>query len=174
MLGRLASSSPATGECLGVCLPRAYLVNSLDNGRNSRETAWTKNGRYTGRTDLELTPEGITQVTATGSQLVGSGKLIDPARVARVWVSPRKRAQQTLSFLFSGSGRSSGIADKATLTEDIAEWDYGDYEGLVVGEIRARRKEKGLDREREWSIWRDGCEGGEYVDLCSAVLILNE
>lgn len=49
------------------------------------------------------------------------------------------------------------------LTEDIAEWDYGDYEGLVVREIRARRKEKGLDREREWNIWRDGCEGGEYI-----------
>jgi hypothetical protein len=32
-----------------------------------------------------------------------------------------------------------------------------------VREIRARRKEKGLDREREWNIWRDGCEGGEYI-----------
>ena len=50
-----------------------------------------------------------------------------------------------------------------TLTEDIAEWDYGDYEGLLTSEIRARRKERGLDQEREWDIWRDGCEGGECV-----------
>ncbi len=109
---------------------------------------------------------GIHQVTATATQLVGPSKLIDPARVSRVWVSPRKRAQQTSGLLFNGDGdRGSDIAEKVTLTEDIAEWDYGDYEGLVVGEIRARRKEKGLDREREWDIWRDGCEGGEYASL---------
>ncbi|KAI4158626.1 MAG: hypothetical protein LQ342_007278 [Letrouitia transgressa] len=127
------------------------------------ETEWTKNGRYTGTTDLELTPGGISQVRAVGTQLFGPGKLIDSARVVRVWVSPRKRAQQTYSLLFSGGDRDSDIADKVTFTEDIAEWDYGDYEGLLVHEIRARRKEKGLDQEREWNIWKDGCEGGEYV-----------
>jgi sedoheptulose-bisphosphatase len=86
--------------------------------------------------------------------------LIDPARIVRVWVSPRKRALQTFQHLFSSSNLS--IEDeRVILTEDITEWDYGDYEGLLEGQIRARRKEKGLDREREWSIWRDGCEGGE-------------
>ena len=101
----------------------------------SGETEWTKNGRYTGITDIELTPAGINQVTATGTQLVGPGKLIDPAMITRVWVSPRKRAQHTCQLIFSGA---DDMADKITLTEDIAEWDYGDYEGLVVGEIRAR------------------------------------
>ena len=100
---------------------------------------------------------------ATGAQLVGPGKLLDSTRVARVWVSPRKRAQQTFHLLFSGGDSGSDIADKVTLTEDMAEWDYGDYEGLLVHDIRTRRKEKGLDRDREWIIWRDGCEGGEYV-----------
>ena len=106
--------------------------------------------------------------------LVGPGKVIDSARVARVWVSPRKRAQQTFRLLFSGGDRSSNIANKVTLTEDIAEWDYGHYEGLVVREIRARRKEKGLDREREWNIWMDGCEGGEYVYPCCVGSVLIE
>ena len=55
------------------------------------------------------------------------------------------------------------VEEMMTLTNDIAEWDYGDHEGLVVNEIRALRKERGLDREREWNIWKDGCEGGEYV-----------
>lgn len=50
---------------------------------------------------------------------------------------------------------------KVTITEDIAEWDYGDYEGLLTKEIRARRKEKGLDKDKPWDIWVDGCEGGE-------------
>lgn len=85
-----------------------------------------------------------------------------------MWISPRKRAQQTFRLLFSGGDPGSSITDNVTLTEDIAEWDYGDYEGLVVREIRARRKEKGLDQEREWNIWRDGCEGGEYVKQNSA------
>ncbi|KAF3912489.1 hypothetical protein ABW20_dc0105840 [Dactylellina cionopaga] len=126
------------------------------------ETEWTINGRYTGKTDLKLTPWGLEQVTSTASQLVGNGSLIDPARVAHVWVSPRKRAQQTFDLLF-GSGNTVP-EEKVTVTEDIAEWDYGDYEGLLTGQIRKLRKEKGLDSEVLWDIWRDGCEGGEYED----------
>ena len=54
---------------------------------------------------------------------------------------------------------SNGV--KVEKTEEIAEWDYGDYEGKLIKEIRAMRKERGLDKEMEWDIWRDGCEGGE-------------
>lgn len=44
----------------------------------------------------------------------------------------------------------------------MAEWHYGDYEGLKTQEIRKLRKERGLDDgEAEWDIWWDGCEGGE-------------
>lgn len=50
---------------------------------------------------------------------------------------------------------------RVTTTEELAEWDYGDYEGLLTGEIRARRKNQGLDKEKAWDIWRDGCQGGE-------------
>lgn len=47
---------------------------------------------------------------------------------------------------------------KVQITEDIREWDYGDYEGLTSAQIRAQRKEQGLGG---WDIWRDGCPGGE-------------
>lgn len=130
------------------------------------ETEWAKIGRYTGITDLELTPFGVEQVAGTAALLVGHKKLIDPARVCHIWVSPRKRAQQTFRCLFGSDDSStcgSVCDDKVTITEDIAEWDYGDYEGMLEGEIRQKRKDAGLDGEREWSIWRDGCEGGEYV-----------
>ena len=124
------------------------------------------------------------QVQNTVSQFVGPGKLLDIDRIARMWVSPRQRAQLTYRLLFlEGIGydfikdRNGGDTDDSstgvdiydkvvgmtTFTEDIAEWDYGDYEGLVVNEIRALRKERGLDQDREWDIWKDGCEGGEYV-----------
>ena len=31
--------------------------------------------------------------------------------------------------------------------------------------IRELRKSHGLDQDREWDIWRDGCEDGEYVPI---------
>ena len=98
----------------------------------------------------------------TGEVLLGSGKLIDPSRLTHVYVSPRKRAQTTLDILLGDVERGALMkSGKVTVTEDIAEWDYGDYEGLLTKEIRARRKEKGLDKEKPWDIWVDGCEGGE-------------
>lgn len=125
------------------------------------ETEWTKNGRYTGSTELELTSDGVKQVSGTASHLVGTGKLIDPARLARIYVSPRKRAQQTFNLLFESSDLSLE-SEKVVLEEEITEWDHGMYEGWLGSEIRASRKERGVDREgEEWSIWRDGCEDGE-------------
>uniref|UniRef100_A0A093UWT8 Sedoheptulose 1,7-bisphosphatase n=1 Tax=Talaromyces marneffei PM1 TaxID=1077442 RepID=A0A093UWT8_TALMA len=66
----------------------------------------------------------------------GTVKLIDPTRIARIWVSPRKRAQQTFRLLFDVDGRDD-YGNLVEVSEDIAEWDYGDYEGLRVGEVRA-------------------------------------
>ena len=126
------------------------------------ETEWTINGRYTGKSDLPLTANGVQQVRNTGEVLVGSGKLVNPSRFTHVYVSPRKRAQTTLNLLLGDIERDALIkGGKVTITEDIAEWDYGDYEGLLTKEIRARRKENGLDKEKPWDIWVDGCEGGE-------------
>ena len=128
------------------------------------ETAWAKSGRYTGTTDIELSPEGIAHISSMAATLVGPGKLVDPSRLAHIFSSPRKRARTTFEILrlppsFSTDGGT------VTYTEDIAEWDYGDYEGLKTEDIRKVRKERGLDQEGEWNIWRDGCEGGEYVIL---------
>jgi broad specificity phosphatase PhoE len=102
----------------------------------------------------------VKQVEGTASHLVGSGKLIDPARVVQVFVSPRKRAQHTFDLLFKSSGLSLE-SEKVKLEEEITEWDHGMYEGWLGSEIRASRKERGLDKDREWSIWSDGCENGE-------------
>ena len=126
------------------------------------ETEWTKNGRYTGTTELELTDTGVQQVLGTAKILVGPGRLIDPAKVAHVFISPRKRAQATFDLLFEGVGKKPLQGEgKVSTTEDLAEWGYGRYEGLLSKEIRARRKEQGLDQDRPWDIWRDGCEDGE-------------
>ena len=49
---------------------------------------------------------------------------------------------------------------KIEVTEDIREWDYGDYEGLTSKTIQEERNKHG---EPTWDIWRDGCPGGECV-----------
>lgn len=53
---------------------------------------------------------------------------------------------------------SAGADAKIEVTDEISEWDYGDYEGITSQEIAQQRKEKG---EGTWDIWRDGCPGGE-------------
>lgn len=90
------------------------------------------------------------------------------------YVSPRSRAQKTLELLDIGchdpfpwqkpseqqqqQQRPPRTDARVTVTGDIAEWDYGEYEGITSAEIRKRRSEQGLG---SWDIWRDGCPGGE-------------
>ena len=88
-------------------------------------------------------------------------------------MSPRKRAQRTFELLNLGiqdplpwaehgdkpsdAGRSCQA--RVEITEDIREWDYGDYEGVTSPEIRKLRDQQGLGSQ--WDIWKDGCPGGE-------------
>jgi broad specificity phosphatase PhoE len=87
------------------------------------------------------------------------------------YVSPRKRAQRTLELLELGCAEKlpwqekrahpdAGIRTHAAVevTNDIREWDYGDYEGVTSKEIKAQRAKDGLP---PWDIWRHGCPGGE-------------
>ncbi|KAL3422752.1 phosphoglycerate mutase family protein [Phlyctema vagabunda] len=135
------------------------------------ETEWSLNGRHTGTTELPLTENGEKRIRATGRALIGDDRLIVPKNLKHIFVSPRKRAQRTLELLELGCAEKlpwkelrenhpEGIRTHAPveITDDIREWDYGDYEGVTSAQIRAERKEAGLP---VWDIWRDGCPGGE-------------
>jgi broad specificity phosphatase PhoE len=111
--------------------PRAVLVRH-------GETEWSRSGRHTARTDLDLTPEGERQSEAVARQLAGR-------RFSAVLVSPRRRALQTVGLL--------GLADRAEVVDDLAEWDYGAYEGRTGDDIRAERP--------GWVLWFDGAPEGE-------------
>ncbi|MBV8927891.1 MAG: acid phosphatase [Mycobacteriaceae bacterium] len=109
------------------------------------ETEWSRDGKHTSRTDLELTENGREKAKVLAEPL-RQLDLADP------WVvsSPRRRAQDT--------------AELAGLTVDevsplLAEWDYGDYEGLATPEIR-----KSVP---DWLVWTHGCPGGESVQQVS-------
>ena len=92
--------------------------------------------------------------------IIGTGKLIDPSKLARLWVSPRRRAYSTYKLLFEDNLKTTDISLDLHC-DRLAEWDYGAYEGMLPNEIRERRKGQGLDQDRPWDIWTDGCEGGE-------------
>lgn len=47
----------------------------------------------------------------------------------------------------------AGLGTVAQIDTNLAEWDYGDDEGLSTAEIRLFRP--------DWNIWADGCSGGE-------------
>lgn len=82
------------------------------------QTEWSQNGRYTGTTDIPLTSTGEDQVKATAQLVYGEGRLIDPAKILSVYLSPRTRAIKTYELL---SGQTEGYE----VTENLAEWDYG-------------------------------------------------
>jgi broad specificity phosphatase PhoE len=101
------------------------------------ETAWSRSGQHTGRTDLELTQFGIRQAAALRPLLAG----VNPALVI---TSPRERALHTAALC--------GLAVDA-IDPDLAEWDYGDYEGLTSAQI--------AERDPDWSVWTGVSPGGE-------------
>ncbi|ESK97951.1 phosphoglycerate mutase [Moniliophthora roreri MCA 2997] len=129
-------------------IPRLFLIRH-------GETEWSLNGRHTGRTDIPLTPRGEEQVKQKAQELVGDGNVIDPKNLCTVFVSPRQRAHKTFHLLFEHVG-----IPHHSLTEECREWDYGDYEGLLSSEIKQKNP--------SWSIWTDGCPGGESVEEMKA------
>ena len=88
------------------------------------ETEWSRDGRHTGRTDVPLTEPGREEAALLGARLA-------PWRFARVLASPLRRALDTC--------RLAGYGDLVEVREDLAEWDYGAYEGRTTVDIRAER-----------------------------------
>ncbi len=85
-------------------------------------TEWSRDGRHTSVTDLPLLPEGEDDARALGPRLAD----LDPVLVL---TSPRLRARRTAELAgFTGAD--------AEVDDDLAEWAYGDYEGVTTAEIR--------------------------------------
>jgi broad specificity phosphatase PhoE len=107
------------------------------------ETEWSAALKHTSRTDVPLTPAGQRRATELASALAGD--------YAIVLCSPLRRARETCEL--------AGFTDPV-IDPDLREWDYGEYEGLTTDEIRALQP--------DWSLWRDGCPGGETPDQVAA------
>ncbi|GAA0578495.1 acid phosphatase [Paractinoplanes ferrugineus] len=110
------------------------------------QTEWSAAGRHTSYTDLELTEEGERQARAAGERLAGR-------TFAAVFSSPRKRALRTAGL--------AGLTVTET-TDDLAEWNYGEYEGITTAKIH--------ESDPDWSLWTDGAPGGETPEQVGARL----
>ena len=105
------------------------------------QTAWSESGQHTSRTDIPLTPEGEDRARRAGRLL---GQLRSNEAPPRVLSSPRSRALRTAEL--------AGLTVDE-VTEDLAEWDYGEYEGLTTQQIR--------ETVPNWTVWTHPCPGGE-------------
>lgn len=101
-------------------------------------TEWSEASRHTSRTDLPLLSEGRRQAEDLA-------RILRPDDFGLVLCSPRRRARETCEL--------AGFGDRAEITEDLREWDYGAYEGLTTPQIHEQRP--------DWSLWLDGCPEGE-------------
>jgi broad specificity phosphatase PhoE len=102
------------------------------------ETEWSRDLKHTGRTDIPLTDGGRQEGLRLRDALAGR-------TFERVLSSPLERALETC--------RLAGLGDQVETTDDLLEWNYGEYEGITTKEIRESRP--------GWYLWRDGCPGGE-------------
>jgi broad specificity phosphatase PhoE len=109
------------------------------------ETEWSLSGQHTGRTDIPLTEHGHAQARSVRAALAAQP-------FDHVFTSPRVRARETC--------REAGLGDQAQIEPDLAEWDYGIYEGRTTHDIRAT--------EPDWSIWESAIPQGESREQVQA------
>jgi probable phosphoglycerate mutase len=109
------------------------------------ETAWSLSGQHTGRSDIPLTARGEEQAR-------GLARELDKVPFTAVLTSPRQRARKTCDL--------AGLGKNAVIEPDLAEWDYGDYEG--------RRSQEICQDRPGWTVYEDGCPNGETPGQISA------
>ncbi len=102
------------------------------------ETEWSLSGQHTGSTDIPLTDHGE-----------AAARLLAPVLAERdfslVLCSPLQRARRTCEL--------AGLGGQASIDSDLAEWNYGSYEGLTPATIH--------EQQPGWLVFRDGCPNGE-------------
>ena len=124
-----------------------------DESRASRRSIWPGMAKRPGRSrtstpgesDIPLTERGEANARSLGERLRG-------VSFDRVLTSPLQRARRTCEL--------AGFARQVAVEPDLTEWDYGEYDGLTTAEIRRKNP--------DWSLFRDGCQGGESVEQVGA------
>ena len=109
------------------------------------ETAWSLSGKHTGTTDIPLTDHGRRIAERMRPVLARNFSGL-------AFCSPMQRARQTCEL--------AGFGQNMVVDPDLAEWNYGEYEGKTPEEIHKVKP--------GWLIFRDGCPGGETPEQVGA------
>jgi broad specificity phosphatase PhoE/ribonuclease HI len=129
-----SSDSPASsGEAESGRPAPSWAPPAMDNATRiilvrHGETALTQQGRYSGRGVPELTDEGQAQAMAAAGRVAGLSR-----DVTAVLTSPLRRCVRTAELIAAEVG---GVP--VTVTEDLIECDFGQWEGLTFGEVQER------------------------------------
>jgi broad specificity phosphatase PhoE len=108
------------------------------------ETEWSTTRRHTGRTDVPLSAAGRRRAEALRPVLPA---LVPEIVHSFVATSPLQRARDT--------GALAGFGDRAEVWPELAEWDYGVFEGRTTADIR--------ETTPGWSVWTHPIDGGESL-----------
>lgn len=114
------------------------------------ESEWNKENRFTGFTDVDLSPNGVNEAKQAGRSL-------RQIRFDAVFTSTLKRAYNTASLAMEEAGQQLEFVRH----DDLRERDYGDLTGLNKDETRAKFGEEQVH------IWRRSYDvpppGGESL-----------
>ncbi len=106
-------------------------------------TEWSESGKHTGNTDVTLLESGEAAARALAP-------LLAEQSFALALSSPLIRARRTAEL--------AGLHPE--ITDDLREWDYGEYEGRTTAEIRQDAP--------DWTIFSDGAPNGELAGEVAA------
>jgi probable phosphoglycerate mutase len=123
------------------------------------ETDWNRELRFQGQRDVPLNLRGRRQAERNGRAVAG----ILREREWRLVASPLGRAVETMRIVLQAAG-----ADGRRLSTEAAlmEANYGDWEGLTLGEIAARFPKEGSARDAD--KWGYAPPNGESYAMVAA------
>jgi broad specificity phosphatase PhoE len=105
------------------------------------ETEWSKLKKHTGRTDIPLTKLGE-------KEAIQLKPLLENLHFKKIYTSPLQRVLRTCEL--------AGFLEDAEPSDDLLEFDYGDYEGLTTSDIRSKIP--------NWNFFDNGVTNGETFE----------
>ena len=120
------SADPGPGRGWGPARGQATTTLLLRHG----QTALSAERRFAGRGDIPLTEAGVRQAAAAARRLAGRGG------IDVIVTSPLQRARRTAQEVARATGTPVQVE------EDLAETDFGKWEGLTFAEASARWPEE--------------------------------
>jgi probable phosphoglycerate mutase len=122
------------------------------------ETDWNVDFRFQGRRDIPLNERGRRQAERNGRAVAG---ILAEGRF-RLVCSPLGRALETMRIALAAAGDPEHPFDIAPV---LMEADYGDWEGLTIGEIARRYPDQ--ERARDIDKWSYAPPNGESYAMLS-------